>query len=110
MEPYLEAIDVEVYRATTQGFPKPREPANLVGDEVNYEKYNTKARNTLFRGLCKDVFNHVRNHKDTHSLWLDICVSPSPLTSSTRTFKHEYISLALSLESISNELSFFITR
>jgi hypothetical protein len=33
-------------------------------------------------------------------------VSPSPLISSTRTFKWEYISLALSLGSISNGLSF----
>ena len=54
-------------------FPKPKDPANLQGDEVHYEKWNTEARNTLFRGLCKDVFNHVRNHKDAHSLWLDIC-------------------------------------
>ena len=48
------------------------DPANLHGDEVHYEKWNPKARNTLFRGLCKDVFNRVRNHKDAHSLWSDI--------------------------------------
>ena len=23
--------------------------------------------------FCKDVFNHVQNHKDAHALWLDIC-------------------------------------
>ena len=28
----------------------------------------------LFRGLCKDVFNRVRNHKHAHSLWSDIFV------------------------------------
>ena len=70
MGAYLEALDVRVLRATSQGFPKPKDPANLQGDEVHYEK----CRNTLFRGLCKDVFNRVRNHKDAHSLWLDICV------------------------------------
>ena len=53
---------------------KPKDPANLQGDEVHYEKWNAKARNTLFRGLCKDVFNRVRNHKDAHSLWLNIFV------------------------------------
>ena len=74
MEAYLEAIDVGVYRAATQGFPKPKDPTNLVGDEVNYDKCNAKARNTIFRGLCKDVFNQVRNHKDAHALWSDICV------------------------------------
>jgi hypothetical protein len=36
-------------------FPKPRDPTNLVGEEFNYEKWNAKAKNTLFRGLCKDV-------------------------------------------------------
>ena len=38
---------------------------------MNYE--NAKAQNTIFRGLCKDVFNRVRNHKDAHKLWSDIC-------------------------------------
>ena len=73
MEAYLEALDVGVLRATSQGFPNPKDPANLQGNEVNYEKWNAKARNTLFRGLCMDVFNRVRNHKDAHALWSDIC-------------------------------------
>ena len=50
MEAYLEAIDIGVYKAATQGFPKPRDPTNLVGDEYNYEKWNAKAKTTLFRG------------------------------------------------------------
>ena len=73
MEAYLEALDVGILRATSQGYPKPRNHIHLQGDEVNYEKWNTKARNTIFRVLCKDVFNQVRNHKDAHALWLDIC-------------------------------------
>ena len=73
MEAYLEALDIGILRATSQGFPKPRDATNLQGDEVNYEKWNAKAQNTIFRGLCKDVFNHVRNHKDAHALWSDIC-------------------------------------
>jgi hypothetical protein len=28
---------------------------------------------TSFRGLRKDVFNRVRNHKNAHDLWSDIC-------------------------------------
>jgi hypothetical protein len=32
-----------------------------------------KGENTLFRGLCKIVFNRVRNHKNAHALWSDIC-------------------------------------
>ena len=63
MEAYLEALDIGVLRATSQGFPKPKDPTNLQGNEVNYEKWNAKARNTIFRDLCKDVFNRVRNHK-----------------------------------------------
>ena len=64
---YLETLDVGILRAASQGFPKPRDATNLQGDEVNYEKWNAKARNTIFRGLCKDVFNRVRNHKDAHA-------------------------------------------
>ena len=74
MEAYLEALDVGVLRGASQGFPKPKDPTNLQGDEVNYEKWNAKARNNLFRGLCKDVFNHVQNHKDALALWSNICV------------------------------------
>ena len=47
MEAYLEALDVGVLRAASQGFPKPKDPTNLQGNEVNYEKWNAKARNTL---------------------------------------------------------------
>ena len=91
MEAYLEAIDVRVYRASTQGFPKPKDPTNLVGDEVNYEKWNAKARNTLFTGLCKDVFNRVWNHKDTHSLWSDICT----LHEGTKSEREEHYHLVM---------------
>ena len=72
MEAYLEALDVGILRATSLGFPKPRDATHLQGDEVNYEKWNAEARNTIFRGLCKDMFNRVRNHKDAYALWLDI--------------------------------------
>ena len=54
MEAYLEAIHIGVYKAATQGFPEPRDATNLVGDEYNYEKWNAKDKNTVFRGLCKD--------------------------------------------------------
>ena len=74
MEAYLEALDVGILRAASQGFQKPRDPTHLQGNEVNYEKWNAKAQNTIFRGLCKDVFNRVRNHKDAHALWSDVCV------------------------------------
>jgi hypothetical protein len=72
MEAYLEAIDIGVYKATTQRFPQHRDATDLLGDESNYEKWNTKAKNTLFRGLCKDAFNRVRNHKNALDLWLEI--------------------------------------
>jgi hypothetical protein len=55
MEAYLDAIDIGVYKATTQGFPQPRDATNLLDDENNYEKWNAKAKNTLFRGCrCFD--------------------------------------------------------
>ena len=43
MEAYLEALDVGILRGVSQGFPKPRDPTHLQGDEVNYKKWNAKA-------------------------------------------------------------------
>ena len=37
MEAYLEALDVGILRAASQGFPTPKNAAQLQGDEVNYE-------------------------------------------------------------------------
>lgn len=68
-EAHLEAINVGVFRATTQGISKPKDPTDLVGDEVHYEKRNTKVKNTLFRDLCKQIFNHMWNHMDIHEIW-----------------------------------------
>jgi hypothetical protein len=91
MEAYLEAIDIGVYKAATQGFPKPRDLTNLVGEEFNYEKWNAKAKNTLFRDLCKYVFNRVRNHKNAHDLWMDICT----LHEGTRSEREERYHIAM---------------
>ena len=38
MKAYLEALDVGILKAASQGFPKHRDPMHLQGDEVNYEK------------------------------------------------------------------------
>ena len=46
MEAYLEALDVGILRAASQGSPKSKDSIHLQGDEVNYEKWNAKARNT----------------------------------------------------------------
>jgi hypothetical protein len=93
MEAYLENIDIGVNKTTTQGFPQPRDATNLLGDEVNYEKWNAKAKNTLFRGLCKDVFNRVRNHKNAHALWSDICAlhEGTKSESEERSYYHEKV-------------------
>jgi hypothetical protein len=103
MEAYLEAIDIGVYKATTQGFPKPREPTNLVGEEFNYEKWNAKAKNTLFRCLCKDVFNRIRNHNNALDLWMVICA----LHEGTKSEREERYHIAMrklnSFEMLANE-------
>lgn len=51
MKAYIEDTDVGVFRAATQGVPKPKEPTNLFGDEVHYDKWNAKAKTPSFRGL-----------------------------------------------------------
>ena len=38
MEAYLEALDVGILRAASQGFLKPQDATHLQDDEVNYEK------------------------------------------------------------------------
>jgi hypothetical protein len=63
MEVYLEAIDVGCLRATTEGLSEIKDPANPVGDEEKYDRWNAKAKNALYRGLCKDIFDRVRNAK-----------------------------------------------
>ena len=35
LKAHLEALDVGVLRAASQGFPTPRDPSNLQGDEVH---------------------------------------------------------------------------
>ena len=73
MESYLEAYDVKCLKATTEGFNPPAKDTALTPLEQENEKWNAKAKNHMFRGLCKDVFNHVRNHKNTHELWTELC-------------------------------------
>jgi hypothetical protein len=53
MEANLEAIDVGVYKAATQGFPELRDPANLVGEEFNYKKWNAKAKTLFLEAFAK---------------------------------------------------------
>jgi hypothetical protein len=69
MEAYLEAIDVRCLRAATEGLPKVKDPANPIGDEEKYDRWNAKAKNALYWGLGNDIFNRVRNAKDAHELW-----------------------------------------
>ena len=52
MEAYLEALDVGILRAASHGFPKPWDATHLQGD-VNYEKWNAKARNTSLEAFAK---------------------------------------------------------
>jgi hypothetical protein len=73
LEAYLKAIDVGCLRATTEGLPPIRDPANPSGDEKKYDRWNAKAKNTLYRALGKDIFNRVRNAKNAHELWKNLC-------------------------------------
>ena len=73
MESYLEAIDTSLHTTAINGFPAIVDKNKPTLTELSYERWNAKARNILFRGLCKDVFNCVRNIKDAHKLWEEIC-------------------------------------
>ena len=43
------------------------------------------------QGLCKDAFNHVRNHKDAHALWSDVCA----LHEGTKSEREEHYHLVM---------------
>jgi hypothetical protein len=73
MEVYLEAIDVGCLRAITEGLPAIKDPANPSGDKEKYDRWNAKAKNALYRGLGKDIFNRVHNAKNAHELWKNLC-------------------------------------
>jgi hypothetical protein len=57
----------------------------------------------VIRGLCKDVFNRVRNHRNAHDLWIDICA----LHEGTRSEHEERYHIAMrklnSFEMLANE-------
>jgi hypothetical protein len=91
MEAYLEAIDVECLRATTEGLSKVKDPANSIGDKEKYDRWNTKVRNALYRGLGKDIFNHVRNTKNAHELWENLCA----LHEETKSEREEHYHIVL---------------
>ncbi|XP_066334443.1 spindle pole body component 110-like [Miscanthus floridulus] len=103
MEAYLEAIDVGVLRAATQGYPQPKDDTNLTDDETNHVKWNAKAKNTLFRGICKDVFNRVRNNKDAHDLWTDICALHEGTKSEREECYHLVMKKLNAFEMLTNE-------
>jgi hypothetical protein len=91
MEAYLEAIDIGCLRAATEGLPKIKDPANPIGDEEKYDRWNAKVKNTLYRGLGKDIFNHVRNAKNAHELWENLCA----LHEGTKSEREERYHIAL---------------
>jgi hypothetical protein len=103
MEAYLEAIDIGAYKTTTKGSPNLEMSQTVLGDEINYEKWNAKAKNTIFRGLCKDVFNRVRNHKNAHDLWLDICALHEGTKSEREERYHIPMRKLNSFEMLANE-------
>jgi hypothetical protein len=91
MEAYLKVIDVGCLRATTEGLLEIKDPANSSGDEKKYDRWNTKAKNTLYWGLGNDIFNHVRNVKNTHKLWENLCA----LHEGTKSEREERYHIAL---------------
>jgi hypothetical protein len=103
MEAYLEAIDVGCLRAATEGLPSIKDPANPSGDEEKYDRWNAKAKNTLYRGIGKDIFNRVHSAKNAHELWENLCA----LHERTKSEREERYHIALkkinSFEMLSKE-------
>jgi hypothetical protein len=102
MKSYLKAIDIGVYKAAIQGFPQPRDATNLLGDEINYEKWNTKAK-TFFLGVFVRKCSIELEIIKAHDLWLDICA----LYEGTKSEREERYHIAMrklnSFEMLANE-------
>jgi hypothetical protein len=62
-----------------------------------------KGQNTIFRSICKDVFNRVRNHKNAHDLWLDICALNEGYKSEHEERYHIAMRKLNSFEMLANE-------
>ena len=73
METYLEAIDENVYTAAVICFPEVADKTKAIPAEKQYDKFNVKARNLLFHGLGKCIFNRVRNLTSAHEIWDEVC-------------------------------------
>ena len=73
MESYLKACDVKCLKVVTEGFTPPAKNTALTPLKQENKKWNAKVKNHIFRGLCKEVFNRVRNHKTAHELWSELC-------------------------------------
>jgi hypothetical protein len=91
MEVYLEAIDVGCLRVAIEGLPEIKDPTNPSGDEEKYDRWNAKVKNALYRGLDKDIFNRVRNVKNAHKLWENLCA----LHEETKSEREEHYHIAL---------------
>jgi hypothetical protein len=50
MEAYLEAIDVGCLRAVTEGLLEIKDPANPIGDEEKYDRWNAMAKKCTLPG------------------------------------------------------------
>jgi len=59
MESYLDACDVKCLKAATEGFTPLDKDTALTPLEHENKKWNAKAKNHIFRGLCKEVFNRI---------------------------------------------------
>ena len=62
-----------------------------------------KGQEHSFRGICKDVFNRVRNHKNAHALWSDICALHEGTKSVHEKRQHIDMRKLNSFEMIANE-------
>ena len=69
----LDTCPKTVSTAATKGFTPPKKDTALTPQEQENEKWNAKAKNHIFRGLCKEVFNRVWSHKTAHALWKELC-------------------------------------
>jgi hypothetical protein len=70
---------------------------------VKYDRWNAKAKNALYWGLGKDIFNRVRNAKNAHELWKNLCALHEGTKSEREERYHITLKKINSFEMLSKE-------
>src|SRR6266540_2382893 len=66
---FLEAVGMDVWRVTVEGYTPPGNPHAPTVEEEPLIKANAKAKNLLYGAMTKEVFNRICSCVTSHDIW-----------------------------------------